>query len=71
MLKLCIGLLIGICLTSIPVYKLQEKLEQREQVLLSILWYKGIALNGTVHTCRLENTYTKLNEGLDYVRVGH
>ncbi len=53
------------------MYKLQEKLEQREQVLLSILWYKGIALNGTVHTCRLENTYTKLNEGLDYVRVGH
>ncbi len=68
MLKVFIGLLIGICLTSIPVYKLQEKLEQREQVLLSILWYKGIALDNHVHTCRLENTYTKLGEGLDYIK---
>lgn len=59
MLKFILGLFLGITLTSIPIYKLKEKVGHLEQTFISCFQYKGMYVNGELHLCHPKNTYLK------------
>ncbi len=62
MLKIFIGILIGLCLASIPINRLQMKVGHLESTWISCLNNRGIVIDKQIHLCLIPNTYININD---------